>query len=130
MGAFVVIEVAQLLASVVGICVGAQQIVRAQQQTVRVASAEARIAVAGGALQFYRRRRREASTHDSIGNLEMARPPLLDRLEGNIRKDDGLEIFGYPNMSATRNVESSIVKVFEPRTQPGLAVHSLQKVPF
>jgi len=51
MGPLVVVQIAQLFAPIVRIGVRAQQIVRPQQQPVRVPCAKARIAVTGGTLQ-------------------------------------------------------------------------------
>jgi hypothetical protein len=100
MGAFVVVQIAQLLASVIRIGVGAQQIVRPQQQPVRVPCAEARIAVAGATRQFYRRRRRKPTTQDGIGYFEVTGLAFLNRFERDVGEDDVLEVIGDQEMAA------------------------------
>ena len=69
----------------------------------------------GGTLHLDGRRRREPSTHDGIGHLHVSRPTLLDRLQGDVGKDDFLELLGYPD--TTWHVQAPIIVVLEPRTQ-------------
>ena len=104
MGALVVVQVPQLLAPIVGIGVGTQEIIRPQQQPVRVPCPKACIAASGSALQFNRGGSRQAPPHHGIRDLQISRLALLDRAQRNVRQHHAIEIVGYVDLPATWNV--------------------------
>ena len=74
---------------------------------MRVPGPKARIPVTGGTLQPNRGRRRQPSTHDRIGHLEMTRPALLNRLERYIGDNHIVEVLGYSGFATRRYVQST-----------------------